>query len=220
MQKRQGGGPLFTTDFNFVNFHVYDALGGLQALERLDTRAHAETNFTIAVNFVVDPNDGSLGGMAACDGGALDARLIEALPTLFGRVLEAIATTPTAAWRTLSLLPDAPRTALLAEEAGEMWEFADEGILIAALVSAQAARTPSAPAVVADEGTLSYDELERRANQLAHWLRGRGVGRDDRWRSPWSARLTSLWPCLGCSRPGRLMCRLIQLTRPDASPRC
>lgn len=180
MQKRQGGGPLFTTDFNFVNFHVYDALGGLQALERLDTRAREETNFTIAVNFGVDPNDGSLGGMAACDSGALDARLIEALPALFGRVLEAIATTPTAAWRALPLLPDGPRTAALAEAAGDMGEFAEEGFSIAALVSAQAARTPAAPAAVGDDGTLSYEELERRANQLAHWLRSRGVGRDDR----------------------------------------
>ena len=61
MQKRQGGGPLFTTDFNFVNFHVYDALGGLQALERLDTSARridnnvAEANPATAHLFIVNP---------------------------------------------------------------------------------------------------------------------------------------------------------------------
>ena len=37
-------------------------------------------------------------------------------------------------------------------------------------------RTPAAAAVVCDAGTLSYGELELRANQLAHHLRALGVG--------------------------------------------
>jgi amino acid adenylation domain-containing protein len=44
------------------------------------------------------------------------------------------------------------------------------------LVAAQAARTPGAPAVVADGCTLSYHELDRCANQLAHHLQRLGVG--------------------------------------------
>ena len=83
----------------------------------MDTRAREETNFTIAVILCVDSKDGSLGGTVACDRGRLDARLIEALPALLGRVLETIATTPTAAWRALPLLPDAPRITALAEAA-------------------------------------------------------------------------------------------------------
>jgi amino acid adenylation domain-containing protein len=46
------------------------------------------------------------------------------------------------------------------------------------LVSAQAARTPDAPAVAAPDGTaLSYAELERRSNRIARALRARGVRR-------------------------------------------
>jgi amino acid adenylation domain-containing protein/non-ribosomal peptide synthase protein (TIGR01720 family) len=180
IQKRQGGAPLFATDFNFVHFHVYDALGGLSALERLGTRAREETNFTIAVNFGVDPKDGSLGGMAACSAEALDARLIEALPVLFRRVLEAIAEAPTAEWRSLPLLTAPQRAAAFQEAVGESVDFAEDGRSLAALVSAQVARTPQAPAVVSERETLSYAELERRANQLAHWLCRRGVRRDDR----------------------------------------
>ena len=44
------------------------------------------------------------------------------------------------------------------------------------LFAAQAATTPAAAAVVCDAGTLSYGELELRANQLAHHLRALGVG--------------------------------------------
>jgi amino acid adenylation domain-containing protein/thioester reductase-like protein len=44
------------------------------------------------------------------------------------------------------------------------------------LVAEQAARTPAAIALVADSTQMSYQVLDQRANQLAHLLRGRGVG--------------------------------------------
>src|SRR5262249_23151130 len=44
------------------------------------------------------------------------------------------------------------------------------------LVSAQAARTPEAVALVYAEQQISYGDLERRSNQLAHHLRALGVG--------------------------------------------
>ncbi|MFI1436644.1 amino acid adenylation domain-containing protein [Streptomyces lydicus] len=44
------------------------------------------------------------------------------------------------------------------------------------LVEEQADRVPDAPAVQADDTTLTYRALERRANQLAHHLRAHGVG--------------------------------------------
>ncbi|MCE1018243.1 amino acid adenylation domain-containing protein, partial [Pseudomonas monteilii] len=46
------------------------------------------------------------------------------------------------------------------------------------LIEAQVAATPDAPALVFAEQALSYRELNRRANQLAHKLREQGVGPD------------------------------------------
>ena len=46
------------------------------------------------------------------------------------------------------------------------------------LFEAQAARRPDAVAVVADEGQLTYGELNRRANQVAHYLRAQNITPD------------------------------------------
>jgi amino acid adenylation domain-containing protein/non-ribosomal peptide synthase protein (TIGR01720 family) len=46
------------------------------------------------------------------------------------------------------------------------------------LFAAQAQRTPDAPALIFDDARLTYADLDRRANQLAHELQRRGVGPD------------------------------------------
>ncbi|MFC0516389.1 amino acid adenylation domain-containing protein, partial [Mucilaginibacter angelicae] len=47
------------------------------------------------------------------------------------------------------------------------------------LFEAQAAQAPGSPALVFGEQTLSYSELNGLSNRLAHFLRLRGVGRED-----------------------------------------
>ncbi|MET7294794.1 amino acid adenylation domain-containing protein [Streptomyces griseoloalbus] len=50
---------------------------------------------------------------------------------------------------------------------------------VAGLFAAQAARTPDRPAVVAEDGELSYAELDERSSRLAALLAARGVRRGD-----------------------------------------
>jgi amino acid adenylation domain-containing protein len=76
----------------------------------------------------------------------------------------------------LPLLARAERLQLLAE-----WSRGEDvggpvGSYLHERVEAQAERRPAAPAVVFDGGELSYAELNRRANRLAHRLRRLGVG--------------------------------------------
>jgi hypothetical protein len=56
------------------------------------------------------------------------------------------------------------------------------------LFEEQAARTPEATALVFEEATMTYAELNRRANHTAHYLIGKGIGLEDivamiGWRS-------------------------------------
>ena len=47
------------------------------------------------------------------------------------------------------------------------------------LISAQAAATPNAEAILFEDQVISYAELEIRSNRLANYLAGRGVGKGD-----------------------------------------
>ena len=51
-----------------------------------------------------------------------------------------------------------------------------EQTTLPALFERQVAATPVARALVSEDGTLNYATLNERANRIAHWLIGRGVG--------------------------------------------
>jgi amino acid adenylation domain-containing protein len=95
------------------------------------------------------------------------------------RVLEAMAADDLRTVAELPLLPEAERR-LVVEE----WNATDAAypadVCIHELFEAQAARTPEAVAVVVETESLTYRELNARANRLAHHLRGMGIGPESR----------------------------------------
>ena len=76
------------------------------------------------------------------------------------------------------LLTEAARLHLLAEGRGRRGSYPEEGT-ISGLFAAQAARTPTAVAVVAGEEELTYGELDQRSNAFAHFLRDAGLRQVD-----------------------------------------
>ncbi|MCA1565778.1 MAG: amino acid adenylation domain-containing protein, partial [Acidobacteria bacterium] len=66
---------------------------------------------------------------------------------------------------------------LLAEWAHTSVDYGQSEIL-PELFEQQARRTPEEIALVFEDRELTYDELNRRANKLAHWLQAQGVGTD------------------------------------------
>ncbi len=101
------------------------------------------------------------------------ARLIAARIT---HLAGALATIPEdTAITALSLVPDAEREMLLNDWNATEIAYA-ENLCIHQHFEAQVDKTPDAPALAYRGETLSYAELDRRANQLAHVLREMGVG--------------------------------------------
>jgi amino acid adenylation domain-containing protein len=92
-------------------------------------------------------------------------------------LLEGMARDPHQTLAQLPLLSDSERQELLAKWSGTATEWPTEAP-VHELFEAQAVRRPDAAAVSSSGRTISYGELERRSNQLAHALRKRGVGPD------------------------------------------
>ncbi|MEW5929610.1 MAG: amino acid adenylation domain-containing protein [Gemmatimonadota bacterium] len=95
-------------------------------------------------------------------------------------VLETLVSTPERRLSELSLLRGAERARVLEEWNATSGAAALPRACVHELFAEQAARTPDGVAVVSGDDSLSYAELERAANRLAHLLRRRGVGPDVR----------------------------------------
>ncbi len=107
-----------------------------------------------------------------------DASTMARMAGHFETMLEAIVADPEQKVSRLPMLTAAEKLQLAQWNQTET-EFPRE-LCIHELVEAQAARTPNAIAVEYADQRLTYRELVERANQLAHFLRRRGVERESR----------------------------------------
>ncbi|MGZ3459615.1 MAG: non-ribosomal peptide synthetase, partial [Archangium sp.] len=94
-------------------------------------------------------------------------------------LLEAATSNPDQRLSSLPLLTEAERRRVLVEWNDVRADYPRD-VCAHQLVEAQAQRTPDALAVQMGEDSLTYRQLDSRANQLAHHLRSLGVGPDVR----------------------------------------
>src|SRR5690349_21848436 len=108
-----------------------------------------------------------------------EANTIKHLLGQFRTLLEAAAFNPDKQLATLPLLNTSERQSLLAEWTGPHADCSRPESLHQ-LFEEQVSRTPNALAVTFEDQTLTYAELNARANRLAHYLLRHGVGPDVR----------------------------------------
>ncbi|ELS50256.1 putative Nonribosomal peptide synthetase [Streptomyces viridochromogenes Tue57] len=99
---------------------------------------------------------------------------LESITTWWVRVLEQVAATPDASVHGIELLTGAELWRVLGEWNDTAVERADASVV--ALFEERVRRSPGAVAVVAGGVEVSFGELDARANRLARYLTGLGVG--------------------------------------------
>lgn len=179
LQKLQAGEPLYEVAFNFAHFHVYESMVGFKDLHLISAKSYMETNFTLLANFGLNVGTTQVQLALEYNSAEISSEQIELISDYYLRTLEAIALDPCAAHECHSPLSTRETEKLLIElnDTGKDYSLPADGC-VHQIFEASAERFPQTPAVVFIDETMTYAELNRRANQLAHYLRSLGVGPD------------------------------------------
>ncbi|AUI90618.1 hypothetical protein BVV10_11235 [Xanthomonas oryzae pv. oryzae] len=170
--------PLFTSLLNYRHsVEATDAVGsgsweGIQTLS-----AQERTNYPLTVS--VDDWGPGFTLKVHSQHPLVPARIVAFLEKALEELAEALAHAPETAVNALDVLPQAERDQVLRQWNATAADYPRDAC-VHELFEAQVARDPSAIAVTQAEVSLTYRELNARANRLAHYLRGLGVGPDDR----------------------------------------
>jgi amino acid adenylation domain-containing protein/non-ribosomal peptide synthase protein (TIGR01720 family) len=175
------GVPLFESILVFENYPVQESLHtSAGSLEIPDVRTAEQTNYPITVG-VLPGRELSI--EIVYDRSRFDRPTVERLLAHYGRLLETFAADLRQPLSSISLLTEAEQRRFLVEWNDTQRGFPDDHCAHE-LFEAQAEETPDAVALVyvpnrgpsKEAERLTYQELNRRANQLAHYLRRAGVG--------------------------------------------
>ncbi|HEY0093338.1 MAG TPA: condensation domain-containing protein, partial [Archangium sp.] len=174
LNPERGGGqaPLFQTKLILQNAPMSAiALPGL-TLKPLEVEAHsARLDLLVALT----ETEEGLSCTWEYSTDLFEASTIERMAGHFQRLLEGIAAWPEQRLADVPLLSSEERQRLLVEWNDTRVEPTG-GVCLHHAFEAQVARAPDALALLLGDTRLSYSELDRRANQLAHHLRSLGVG--------------------------------------------
>ena len=155
------------------------ALRGL-AVEPLDTSVGV-SRFDLSLG--LSDQGGKLGGGLEYSTDLFDRTTMERLAGHFLRLLAAVADDPSRRVAEIELLSPAERQQVsieLNDTAADLSAvFGDSEPLLHRWIERQAARTPGATAVVGESASLTWRELDARANRLARRLRRMGVRVDE-----------------------------------------
>ncbi len=108
----------------------------------------------------------------------LEGRPLALLTDCMRELLSQVAQRPEANIGELEIMPEAEKTRVLSFGMGSLGT--EEGLWVEELIAEHAREHPGSPAVADSTAELSYGELNKRANQLANWLRSSGIGPEDR----------------------------------------
>ncbi|HSX91436.1 MAG TPA: amino acid adenylation domain-containing protein [Hydrogenophaga sp.] len=164
--------PLFQVLFVMQHLAITDLmLEGLQC-ESIELTA-APARFDLAVD-VYDAEQG-LRIVFEYNTDLFDASTIERMAGHYEQLLRSAIATPDSPLSALPMLSEPQQRQLLIDWNATAVDYPREQT-VHGLFEAQVARTPQAVAVRFDEQSLSYAELNARANRLAHHLRALGAG--------------------------------------------
>ena len=182
LQRQMGGRQLFEAQFNFVHFHVLENVlrtGDVEVLRDVKKRMFEEAHFLLTANFGLSVFSEQVNLMLQYDSSELSEEQVRALAGYYVETLERIARDPAESHNRQAPIPADERHRLLIEWNDTAHAYSRDKCLHE-LFEARVESSPHSVAVVSDDVSLTYRDLNERANQLAHFLQSRGVSTETR----------------------------------------
>jgi len=148
---------------------LFDVVVTLENINSRENVSHLKND--IGLHFSITAND--LSAFVEYNASLFRPETIDNFGKHYRRVLDQILDSPGAKIAEIDLLSTEEKRQLLYDLNHTQRDYPSQ--CVHELFAAQVRETPEATAVSFGAQELSYEELNRRANQLAHYLRGRGV---------------------------------------------
>ncbi|MCU0288175.1 MAG: amino acid adenylation domain-containing protein, partial [Acidobacteria bacterium] len=174
MKQERKGEPLFEIVFNYTHFHVMKKLQQLLNIDLLDIRAMAETEFVFRAEFSQNAFTDDVQLSLHYHSYVFSPGQITAIGGYYMRALELMCENSQEPYQLQSLLPLDEQKKLLEEFNRTTADYPLDQCFNE-LFQANVQRTPGGTAVCFEKMCLTYKELDRRANRLAHALIERRV---------------------------------------------
>lgn len=178
LQRQRGRQALFEAVFNFTHFRAYSLIEQTSGVEILEGYASEQTYFPLTVHCNIDHATGNLLLALDYNSRILCEQQVDNYAAWHLRALEEMAMRPAEDSESFCVLTTAEQRQVILDW-NQTWTDVTGGCLHDRMEQ-QAALTPGARALVWKDQRFTYAEMHARANQLAWYLRGRGVGLESR----------------------------------------
>ena len=161
--------PLFNIIFYFTHFHVYKQLSENEQFKIIDQMHYERTNFPLAINCVLNPVTKKLDILFNYETKKYSSDQINSLSDCYSRLLTTITMDIDAAHHTFSFLTADQQQCLLID-----WNQTESLFLkdkrVHELIEINAEKFPQKTALIFNDDSITYSELNIRANKLANYL--------------------------------------------------
>jgi amino acid adenylation domain-containing protein len=174
IQRLLGKRPLFEVGFNYVHFHVYEGLLNLPQIQVGNVDIFEETDFPFLAEFCLVPGTQALQLNLIYDTQQFADAQVEQYGRYYQTAMVEMTTAPQMAYHRRSLISISERQQLLQAANLDPQNFPSPDTLVSTF-SQVVVKYTNKTALVYQQTTLSFAELETRANCLAHYLRTKKV---------------------------------------------
>ncbi len=175
LQKLHDSHMIFDTTFNYLHYHNGKEYINSDQVKISEWSNPIQPNFALEVTFSLEVDTGGIELTLQGDKSKLDQNLLQRISEYYFIALAEIAEDPQKRYDAKPMLSQSELQQLLVSWNQTAADYPDQQC-IHYLIEAQVERMPDAIAVFYENEQFTYDQLNRKANQLAHYLINRGVG--------------------------------------------